>query len=86
MIVECVVDEHEPPIPAKVKKDQLTKLATALREGTPNRNRIALQMVRDMLDESSFSASPGHVIPDAIGTVAGAAVDKLTGRNRPSDS
>ncbi|HJP76273.1 MAG TPA: thiamine pyrophosphate-dependent enzyme [Pseudonocardiaceae bacterium] len=68
-IIECVVDEHEPPIPAKVKKDQLTKLAAALREGTPNRNRIAMQMVRDMLDESSFSASPGHIIPDAISKI-----------------
>jgi pyruvate dehydrogenase (quinone) len=80
VIIECVVDEHEPPIPAKVKKDQLTKLASALREGTPNRNRIALQMVRDMLDESSFSASPGHFIPDAIGNVVEGAVDKITRR------
>lgn len=36
----------------------------ALKEGTPNRNRIALQMVKDVLDESSFDASPGHVVPD----------------------
>jgi pyruvate dehydrogenase (quinone)/pyruvate oxidase len=83
VIVECVVDEHEPPIPAKVKKDQLQKLAAALRQGTPNRNRIAMQMVKDMLDESSFDASPGHVIPNALGKVAGAAIDKLTGHDRP---
>jgi len=82
VIIECVVDEHEPPIPAKVKKDQVKKLTKALREGTPNRNRIALQMVRDMLDEASFSASPGHHIPNTIGTVAGAAIDKVTGRDR----
>ena len=69
-IVECVVDEHEPPIPAKVKKDQLTKLGAALRQGTPNRNRIALAMVKDMLDESSFEASPGHAIPDMVGRAA----------------
>lgn len=36
-----------------------------------------------MLDESSFEASPGHVIPGAIGTAASNAIDKLTGRNRP---
>jgi len=33
----------------------VTKLAQALRQGTPNRNRIAMQMVKDMLDESSFT-------------------------------
>jgi pyruvate dehydrogenase (quinone)/pyruvate oxidase len=41
-----------------------------LRQGTPNRNRIALQMVKDMLDESSFEASPAHHIPSAVGKVA----------------
>jgi len=58
VIVECVVDAHEPPYPAKVKKDQVQKLTAALRAGTPNRKRIALQMVKDMLDETSFEASP----------------------------
>ncbi|WP_197696472.1 thiamine pyrophosphate-dependent enzyme [Nocardia terpenica] len=70
VIVECVVNEHEPPIPAKVTKDQLQKLSSALRAGTPNRRRIAAQMVKDMLDEATFDASPGHVIPDAVGKVA----------------
>jgi pyruvate dehydrogenase (quinone)/pyruvate oxidase len=83
VIIECLVDEHEPPIPARVKSDQMRKLATALKEGTPNRNHIALQMVKDMLDESSFEASPGHAIPDAVRKVAGRAVDKLTERTRP---
>ncbi|MBB5783169.1 tellurite resistance protein TehA-like permease [Nonomuraea jabiensis] len=59
VIIECVVDPHEPPQPAKVKKHQLTALMSALRAGTPNRNRIALQMVKDVLDESSFEAAPG---------------------------
>ena len=74
VIVECVVDQHEPPLPSKVKKQQVTKMAQALRQGTPNRNRIAMQMVKDMLDESSFDASPGHVIPGKVGeAVAGVA-------------
>lgn len=77
VIVECVVDPHEPPIPAKVKKEQVKKLATALRAGTPNRNRIALQMVKDMLDESSFEASPGHAIPGRIGEAVSGVVGKL---------
>jgi pyruvate dehydrogenase (quinone) len=85
-IIECVVDEHEPPIPAKVKKDQLQKLTAALKQGTPNRRRIALQMVKDMLDESSFDASPGHVIPGVVGSAASKAIDRLTHRDRPDES
>ena len=84
-IIECVVDPHEPPIPAKVKKDQMRKLASALKQGTPNRNHIAMQMVKDMLDESTFDASPGHVIPDTVGKVAGKAIDKLNG-NREGET
>jgi pyruvate dehydrogenase (quinone)/pyruvate oxidase len=80
-IVEMVVDEHEPPIPSKVTKDQLTKLASAMRAGTPNRNRIALQMVKDMLDESSFDASPGHFIPDALAEPVRKIASRLGGRS-----
>ena len=78
VIVECVVDPHEPPTPAKVKSGQLKLLTKALREGTPNRNRIALQMVKDMLDEADFSASPGHVVPDGgAASKASRLVEKL---------
>jgi pyruvate dehydrogenase (quinone)/pyruvate oxidase len=78
VIIECVVDPHEPPIPAKVKKDQVTHLVEALRNGTPNRNRIALQMVKDMLDESSFEASPGHVAPAGpVGRAARRVAERL---------
>jgi pyruvate dehydrogenase (quinone)/pyruvate oxidase len=73
VIIECVVDPHEPPLPAKVKKDQITKLLTALRTGTPNRNHIALQMIKDVLDESSFDTGLGHAVPDRVGR-AGAKV------------
>jgi pyruvate dehydrogenase (quinone) len=64
------------------KRDQVRKLASALREGTPNRNRIALQMVRDMLDESSFDASPAHAVPGLVGKAAA----KVAGRLRKTDS
>ena len=77
MIIECLVDPHEPPIPAKVKSNQMKSLASALAAGTPNRNRIALQMVKDMLDEPSFSASPGHAIPDAVGRAVSSLAGKL---------
>jgi pyruvate dehydrogenase (quinone) len=80
-IIECVVDEHEPPYPAKVKKDQVSKLVSALREGTPNRRRIALQMVKDMLDESSFEASPAPHVPGPVGRAAAKVADKLRNTN-----
>ncbi|MGE5134843.1 MAG: thiamine pyrophosphate-dependent enzyme [Gemmatimonadota bacterium] len=79
-IIECVTDEHEPPYPAKIKKDQVQKLASALREGTPNRRRIALQMVRDMLDESSFEASPAHPVPGKLGAAGARLAGRLRGR------
>jgi pyruvate dehydrogenase (quinone) len=77
VVIECVVDEHEPPYPAKIKKDQAQKLATALRAGTPNRRRIALQMVKDLLDESSFEASPAHSVPGPVGRAAAKIVGKV---------
>jgi pyruvate dehydrogenase (quinone) len=83
VIVECVVDQHEPPMPAKVTKDQVTKLAAALRSGTPNRNRIALQMVKDLLDEASFEASPARVIPDKVGQALSGIAGRL--RDRADD-
>lgn len=76
-VIECVTDEHEPPYPARVKRDQAAKLMTALREGTPNRRRIALQMVKDLLDESSFEASPAHRVPGPLGRTAAKIADKL---------
>ncbi|GIH15253.1 thiamine pyrophosphate-dependent enzyme [Rugosimonospora africana] len=79
VIIECVVDPHEPPMPATVKKDQVRKLTEALRAGTPNRYRIALEMVKDLLDEASFEASPGHAIPDRLGRVASRVVGGLRG-------
>ncbi len=77
MIIECIVDPHEPPMPAKVKREQVEKLYSAMRNGTPNRNRIALQMVKDMLDESSFDASPGGHIPSFLGETLAGVVGKL---------
>lgn len=46
--------------------------------GTPNRRRIALQMVKDMLDESSFDASPARPVPGKVGRAAA----KVAGRLR----
>ncbi|MBO0714107.1 MAG: hypothetical protein J2O39_07025 [Acidimicrobiales bacterium] len=86
VIVECVVDPHEPPIPSKVTSLQVQKLVEALRQGTPNRNRIALQMVKDLLDESSFQASPGHVIPERVSDAVSGLVDRLRQRSEDQSS
>ncbi|MEV7808165.1 thiamine pyrophosphate-dependent enzyme [Microbispora sp. NPDC088329] len=82
VIVECLVDQHEPPLPAKVKSHQVQKLTEALVQGTPNRNRIALQMVKDILDESSFAASPAHAVPRRVGQAAATLVGRLRDRAR----
>jgi pyruvate dehydrogenase (quinone)/pyruvate oxidase len=68
VLIECPVDPHEPPMPARVKQKHAKNMAAALMAGTPNRKRIALTIVRDMLDESSFEASPSGGGP--AGTVA----------------
>ncbi|MGC9669999.1 hypothetical protein ACNTMW_26085 [Planosporangium sp. 12N6] len=48
-----------------------------------NRNRIALQMVKDLLDEASFEASPAGVIPDKIGQALSGIAGRL--RDRADD-
>lgn len=40
-------------------------------------------MVKDMLDESTFDASPGHVTPGKVGQAAAGVVGKL--RDAASD-
>jgi pyruvate dehydrogenase (quinone)/pyruvate oxidase len=57
-LIECVCDPYEPPNPPKITRDQGVKLAEALARGEPSRERIALTIGRDMLDERTFAASP----------------------------
>jgi pyruvate dehydrogenase (quinone) len=78
-IIECVVNEHEPPLPAKIKKQQIQHLFEALREGTPNRNRIALQIAKDALDEGSFKAAPipAPNLPAQVGHALASVVDRV---------
>lgn len=51
VIVEAVVDPHEPPMPPKVTVDQAEKLAKALAKGTPHRKEIALTIASDKVRE-----------------------------------
>src|SRR5919198_70139 len=57
-LIECVCDPYEPPSPPTITRDQAVNLAQALARGEPSRQRIALTIGRDMLDERTFAASP----------------------------
>jgi pyruvate dehydrogenase (quinone)/pyruvate oxidase len=57
-LIECVCDPYEPPNPPKITRDQAVNLAEGLARGEPSRQRIALTIGRDMLDERTFAASP----------------------------
>jgi pyruvate dehydrogenase (quinone)/pyruvate oxidase len=57
-LIECVCDPYEPPNPPKITRDQALNLAEGLASGEPSRQRIALTIGRDLLDERTFAASP----------------------------
>lgn len=41
VVIQAVVDENEPPMPAKIKPNQALKFAQSLAKGEPNRMKIA---------------------------------------------
>jgi pyruvate dehydrogenase (quinone)/pyruvate oxidase len=51
VVVEAVVDPHEPPTPPRVKLEQVKNLAESLARGTPNREKIALTVLSDTVRE-----------------------------------
>jgi pyruvate dehydrogenase (quinone) len=51
LLVEAVVDEFTPPMPAKITASQALKLAEALMRGEPNRAKIALTSLHDSVRE-----------------------------------
>jgi len=51
VVIEAVVDPHEPPMPPKVKAEQALHLAESLARGTPNRGKIALTVLSDTVRE-----------------------------------
>jgi pyruvate dehydrogenase (quinone)/pyruvate oxidase len=71
-LIECVTDPHEPPHPPAVTPEQTNLLAEALLRGEEHRKRIALTIGRDMIDESTFSASP-YGVPARIAEKVGGA-------------
>lgn len=51
VLVEAVVDPHEPPMPPKVTARQAAKFAKSLVSGTPNAGKIALTVASDAVRE-----------------------------------
>ena len=51
VLIEAVVDQFTPPMPAKIKAGQAIKLAEALVRGEPNRMKIALTTAHDRVRE-----------------------------------
>jgi pyruvate dehydrogenase (quinone) len=74
VLVECVVDPNEPPLPAKITSDQAKALGEALARGEEHRTRIGLTIGRQLIDERTFAASSFGVaerikekVSDALG-------------------
>jgi pyruvate dehydrogenase (quinone)/pyruvate oxidase len=51
VLVEAVVDPHEPPLPPKITAKQAAKFAESLARGEPNRGKIALTVLKDKVRE-----------------------------------
>lgn len=51
VVVEAVVDQFTPPLPAKITRDQAIKFAESLARGEPNRLNIALTAFGDKVRE-----------------------------------
>lgn len=51
VLIEAVVDQFTPPMPAKVKASQALKLAEALARGEPNRMKIVITNAHDKVRE-----------------------------------
>jgi pyruvate dehydrogenase (quinone)/pyruvate oxidase len=51
VVVEALVDPHEPPLPAKITLEQATMFAESLARGQPNRTKIAWTVLSDKVRE-----------------------------------
>jgi pyruvate dehydrogenase (quinone)/pyruvate oxidase len=51
VVVDAIVDPHEPPMPPKISLDQAAKFAASLAKGTPDRMKIALTVAADKVRE-----------------------------------
>src|SRR6476620_4995497 len=68
-LLEAVVDPYEPPMPPMVTFDPAEKMAKALARSEANRNKIAVTLFRDQIEDYAAKPGPLHRIAE---TVAGA--------------
>jgi pyruvate dehydrogenase (quinone)/pyruvate oxidase len=71
VLVECLTDPLEPPMPPKATKAEMKHLGKSLLGGERDRARIALTMTRQAMDEALFPASDFGVLPRAAETITG---------------
>jgi pyruvate dehydrogenase (quinone) len=71
VLVECVTDPNEPPMPPKATKDEMKHLAQALMRGERDRGRISLTIARQAMDEMLFPASDYGIPARMAKTVTG---------------
>ena len=71
VLVECLTDPLEPPMPPKATKAEMKHLAQSLLGGERDRVRIALTMARQAMDEALFPSSDFGVLPRAAETITG---------------
>jgi hypothetical protein len=57
VVIECITDPDEPPMPPKATKAEMKHLTEALTRGERDRGRISLTIARQAMDEALFPAS-----------------------------
>jgi pyruvate dehydrogenase (quinone) len=75
VVIEALVDPFEPPMPAKVTREQVQHLAEALARGEPNRGKIAETLFRDkitdLLGPSENGGGPIQAVKEKVREVVG---------------
>lgn len=71
VVIECITDPNEPPMPPKATKKEMKLLAEALIRGERDRARISLTIGRQAMDEMLFPASDYGVLPRAAEALTG---------------
>ncbi len=77
VVIECLTDPNEPPMPPKATKAEMKHLAQALARGERDRARISLTIGRQAMDEFLFPASD-------YGAAARTA-EQITGRDKKKE-
>ena len=71
VLVECLTDPLEPPMPTKATKAEMKHFAESLARGERDRARISLTMARQAMDEALFPASDFGILPRLKNAVTG---------------